>query len=143
MLTFTHVRNEFFDDTTLGTLLYQRDGGRSHHLCETLEDADLKLELRPEAKVYGATAIPRGTFRLAITPSNRFGKDMLELLAVPGFNGVRIHAGNTHLDTDGCVLVGFTRHKRTIRGSGAARDMVFKLVKAARDNGEEVLWTIK
>ena len=142
MLTFTHVRNEFFDDTTLGTLLYQRDGDEAHHLCETLEDTDRRLEINPEDKVYGATAIPRGTYRVKITFSNRFQKPMLELLAVPGFNGVRVHAGTTHLDTDGCVLVGFQRFKRSIRKSAAARDAVFTMVEAALNNGEEVLWTV-
>lgn len=126
-------RDTKFDDTTLGTMTV---GGE--HFCETLEDADRELEIYPERKVYGATAIPRGTYKVGITFSNRFQKDMLQLFDVPGFSGVRIHAGNTHLDTDGCPLVGGTRVGRTVRGSRLVAKRLFNLVNDALIRGEEV-----
>ena len=52
------------------------------------------------------TAIPLGRYRLSITPSARFKEDLPLLADVPGFEGIRIHAGNTHEDTEGCLLVG-------------------------------------
>lgn len=75
---------------------------------ETIEDKDRQLELGG-TKVDGDTAIPRGTYTLALTYSNRFRKIMPEILHVPGFNGVRIHSGNTEADTSGCPLLGNVR----------------------------------
>jgi hypothetical protein len=74
--------------------------------CHILEDKDRELELHPEAKVYGKTAIPRGIYQLVITKSKRFGIPLIEILNVPGYSGVRMHAGNDEHDTDGCMLPG-------------------------------------
>jgi Family of unknown function (DUF5675) len=57
-------------------------------------------------KVAGATAIPAGTYRMTLSISQRFGKLMPYVHDVPGFEGIRIHGGNSHKDTLGCILVG-------------------------------------
>lgn len=92
--------------------------------CFTLEDVDRKLEKGGE-KIHGRTAIPRGTYEVIINFSQRFKRDMPLLLNVPGFSGVRIHSGNTHEDTEGCVLVGSTRGDQCVRNSRAAYDKLF------------------
>lgn len=68
-------------------------------------------------KVFGRTAIPYGRYRLAWTPSTRFGRHTLELLSVPGFGGIRIHPGNTEADTEGCILPGLSIMDREAVGN--------------------------
>ncbi len=98
MLTRIFIqRFEFKDHCTIGKLFL--DGVE---LCFTLED-----KRRPNGeKVFGQTAIPEGVYEVVITHSNHFGRELPLLLSVPGFEGVRIHCGNTAADTEGCILVG-------------------------------------
>lgn len=77
-----------------------------HYLCDTLEDT-----VRNGGKIAGKTAIPAGTYKVKKTMSPRFKKVLPEILNVPGFTGVRIHAGNTAIDTDGCLLLGLNKKK--------------------------------
>ena len=91
-------RFEFKDTHTVGKLYL--DG---IYECFTLEDA-----VRNGTKIIGKTAIPIGTYKVIIDASTRFKQDMPHILDVPDFTGVRIHAGNTSADTDGCILLGST-----------------------------------
>ena len=95
--------------------------------CFTLEDIE-----RP-VKIKGETAIPRGTYRVIINESNRFKRQLPLLLNVPGFEGVRIHSGNSNHDTEGCILVGQTRNKNYIGQSRKAFDKLFKKMQVVKD----------
>jgi hypothetical protein len=81
-------------------------------LCFTLEDKDRGLTQEMDSdeltltKVPGQTAIPYGTYLVTIDDSARFKRPMPHILDVPGFAGVRIHPGNTDVETEGCVLLG-------------------------------------
>jgi len=80
--------------------------------CHTLEDKCREYEDNREGfqiayeKVEGETAIPTGTYNIVVTYSNKFQKFLPLVEHVPGFEGIRIHAGNTNKDTEGCILVG-------------------------------------
>lgn len=92
------------------------------YFCDVLEDTQrgLKqtddLQVIKSKKVYGYTAIPRGTYKITMdVVSNKFksrswakpyGGKLPRLLDVPGYEGVLIHPGNTSKDTLGCILVG-------------------------------------
>jgi len=96
-------RHTFGDDYTIGDLFV--DG---YFFCNTLEDTVREVEGQPveKWKIYGKTAIPRGKYDVVIDYSNRFKTELPRLLNVKGFTGIRIHPGNTHHDTEGCILVG-------------------------------------
>lgn len=93
--------------------------------CYTLEDV-----VRPE-KIKAQTAIPVGEYDVVITMSNRFKKLLPLLRNVPNFDGVRIHAGNTDSDTEGCILVGESAGQYSISGSRSAFDKLFAQMQKA------------
>lgn len=103
--------------------------------CYTLED------IERDVKVMGKTAIPKGSYNVTITYSNRFKRDMPLLMNVPNFSGVRIHNGNTAADTDGCVLVGKTRAVDFIGNSKLAYTALFNKMKKV--NGDNFTITIE
>ena len=105
--------------------------------CYTCEDRE-----RSGPKVPGETAIPAGTYRVDITYSPRFKKPLPILLNVPGFEGIRIHAGNTAEDTEGCILVGLGRNNYGIVSSRVALGNLQHSIQRALDAGEEVTLTI-
>lgn len=114
-------RLEFQPNRTFGALSI--DGTFQ---CWTLED----VVREPGAKVFGQTAIPFGEYRVALTRSERFQRVLPLLLAVPNFYGVRIHAGNTEADTEGCILVGTDRLATGIGRSRVALDGLLAKMQA-------------
>lgn len=95
--------------------------------CFTLEDT-----VRPEGvKVYAETAIPAGAYSIALTYSNRFKVIMPLVVNVPMFEGVRIHPGNSAINTAGCILVGKTKGNDWIGESRAAYQDLFRLLQQA------------
>ena len=93
--------------------------------CYTLEDVERK------EKVYGETAIDKGTYQVVVTYSNAFKQNMPLLLNVPKFQGIRIHSGNTAKNTLGCILVGQTRSVDFIGNSRLAYKSLFSKIKDA------------
>jgi hypothetical protein len=99
-------RKIFTDDSTIGELSI--DGVFT---CYTLEDKVRAV------KIHSVTAIPYGKYEVIINFSNRFKEYMPLLLKVPGFEGIRIHAGNKSTDTEGCILVGDSKSLNFIGNS--------------------------
>lgn len=89
--------------------------------CYTLEDPDRGLTAGDcSGKVYGKTCIPKGTYKVRLTMSSRFGMVTPELLDVPCFTYIRIHPGNTVEDSEGCLLVGIHQNQNTVTASRQA-----------------------
>lgn len=120
-------RKIFTDNSTIGDLLI--DG---HWFCYTLED-----KVR-DVKIKGQTAIPAGTYEVIINMSKRFKVLMPLLLNVYNFTGVRIHAGNKALDSEGCVLVGTTKAVDFIGNSKIAYKNLMKKI-----TGQKLVLTIE
>jgi hypothetical protein len=126
-----------FEDATVGQLFINHPGQAMDFLeTFTLEDVTRPVGI----KVPGQTAIPTGTYRVVINWSKRFNRSMPQLLDVPGFEGVRIHAGNTAEDTHGCILVGDRLQNNTIKAgtSRPAFDRLFIKLKKADEAHEEI-----
>ena len=136
-LEFRLVREEFTTESTVGKLYFRlSDRDPWTWLCWTLEDPAREAPGEPvEAwKIKGDTAIPRGTYAVTVTRSNRFGVDLPLLLDVPGFEGVRIHGGNTAADTEGCILVAH-HHPREDVIQGKATGEVMAILESAGNSG--------
>jgi hypothetical protein len=120
---------------TIGTLYV--DGKQE---CFTLEDVRREKKGEPVSqwKIPGKTAIPEGVYGLIVTPSNRFKRDLPLLLNVPGFEGVRIHPGNTAADTEGCILVGKAKSGDSVLESRRAFDQLFTKIREALGCVEKV-----
>jgi len=104
--------------------------------CNTLEDQirdkndDGDLDDEGEEKVYGQTAIPRGTYKVIVNRSNRFKRDLPLLIGVKGFEGIRMHGGNTVADTLGCILVAYNKYEQEGKiYKSASNDLVTELKK--------------
>lgn len=128
-------RHTFTDNSTIGTIAIVEEGGLNN-LCKILEDPDRELENFPTRKIYGRTAIPRGHYQIVVTRSDRFKRDLPLLVDVPGFEGVRIHAGNAPGDTEGCLLPGLTASRDYVNQSRLAFDVLFSTIQLGLKRGQ-------
>src|SRR5262245_36703719 len=123
MTDFILTRLQCDSDVTIGELTI---GG--HHVAWTCEDTVREVPGEPveKWKVKGSTAIPVGRYRIERTFSQRFQHTTPQLLDVPGFDGIRIHPGNSAADTEGCVLPGLVRRDKGVGESQLAYREVLK-----------------
>ena len=130
------------------------------YFCNTLEDRDRGLKQTDELstiksrKVYGETAVPTGTYGVAMNvTSPKYsavpwywqlcrGK-MPRLLSVPGFDGILVHPGNTALDTFGCILVGKNTKVGKLTDSKATFKKLYQAMEKAVKKGEEITIVIE
>lgn len=134
---------------------FYADGQR---LGESLEDTDrglsknMGLQTILGRKVYGATAVPKGTYKVTLSYSPKFAQRVWgrrydglvpEILDVPGFAAVRIHPGTSAKDTEGCPLIGKNKVVGQLRDSQATYFQLMDnyLVPAFR-RGEDITITI-
>lgn len=138
-------RYKFGYDFTLSRLIV--DGEWVEWCPYILEDAVRELKDIPveKWKIPCETAIPVGRYKVIIDVSQRFGKRMMRLLAVPGYVGIRVHSGTTSHDTEGCLITGKERDERNgeVSGSRIAHSALFERVDRVLSNGGEVWWTVE
>jgi len=129
-MKFLQLRTHYIKYDTSSTVLLN-----GKHWCYCLEDP-----VRFTPKEYGITAIPAGLYELKVTYSPRFKREMVQIMAVPGFTGIRIHGGNDAKHTLGCPLWaknrGLGKTKSWVQGT-MERQTTAK-VKAAQNRGEKV-----
>jgi hypothetical protein len=102
-------RDLYTAQTSLGKLYTS-----GKYFCETLEDT-----VRPFGiKVKKHTALPAGLYKVNVTMSSRFKREMPSISTDGGyivdlngiqFKGARLHGGNDHTNTEGCPLVAYNR----------------------------------
>lgn len=142
------IRKYKKQDYTIGKLYID-----DKYFADTLEDADRGLNSKMSSiditriKIKGITAIPTGTYQITLNVQSpkysNFSKypyvkfcngKMPRLLNVPGFDGVLIHAGNTHKDTDGCILVGENKEKGKVLNSQNTWRKLYDILDKNRNN---------
>ena len=111
-------------------------------ICDTLEPTWRDYE-HGGYKVKGRSAIPEGRYAVVISWSPKFKAWLPILLGVPKFEGIRIHAGNTAEDTEGCILVGKNKLVGQVVDSRIWLHRLKQKIVEAKDKGEAVWLTIK
>ena len=111
------------------------------YFCDTIEDTVRDLNKNGkfdngEKKIHSKTAIPYGTYEIKWTYSPRFKKYTPQLMNVPSFEGIRIHAGNTSADTEGCLILGKTKQVGKVLNSRATINKFYPIIKNACSNGK-------
>lgn len=105
--------------------------------CNTVEDTVRKT------KIKGKTAIPAGRYRVTITYSPKFKKNMPLINAVPNFTGIRIHSGVDANSTEGCIIPGENRLPGKVLNSPYWSNKIQMAIREAISRKEAVYITIK
>ena len=138
---------------TIGRLYIQKRvddeylaGTENQYFCDTLEPT-WRDYANGAYKVKGRSAIPEGRYAVVISYSPKFKQWLPILLGGPEFNrkwqGIRIHAGNTAADTEGCILVGKNREVGKVLDSRIWVHRLKQKIVEAKGRGEPVWITIK
>lgn len=132
-LTLNTLRREA--DWSMGEMLVNNDW-----LCWTLEDAVREVDFNGDGrvdvsevakfKVKGETAIPSGRYRVTLENSPKYGPNTMTINEVPGFTYIRIHPGNSAVDTEGCLLLGMDLEQSSGRIKGGTSKPAVEALKA-------------
>ena len=111
------------------------------YFCDTIEDTVRDINKNGkfdngEKKIHSKTAIPYGIYEIKWTYSPRFKKYTPQLMNVPSFEGIRIHAGNTSADTEGCLILGENKQVGKVLNSRATINKFYSIIKKACSKGK-------
>ena len=112
------------------------------YFCKTLEDTNRDLNKsgqfdNNEKKIYGETCIPYGKYKVILSYSPKFKRELPEILEVPDFQGIRIHRGNKISDTLGCILCGEKVKNGYLSNSTPYEIKLVELFKQAKSRNEK------
>lgn len=108
--------------------------------ANVLEDTDrglddsMSVEEILKKKIKDNTAIPTGIYSVKITYSPKYKKLMPLVDNVKGYSGIRIHSGNTHKDTSGCLLVGKNKEVGKVLESRKTFNALYKILTETKEN---------
>ncbi len=127
--------------------------------CDTLEDTDRGLmDEMPITeilykKVYGKTAIPRGTYIVKLTPSPKFSQRswaqrykglVPEIQDVKAYSGVRIHPANSADQVLGCIALGENKVKgKVLNSTKWYKELMDDFLWPAYERGDTITLAIK
>ena len=119
-----------------------RGGLEGVYFCDTLEPT-WRDYAHGGRKLKGRSAIPEGRYPVVITWSPRLKEWLPLLVNVPMFQGIRIHAGNTAEDTQGCILVGENLKRGMVLNSRRWLKRLKDKIVEAKERGEAVWITVE
>ena len=131
---------------TIGKLYIAKpDGAPGEYLCDTLEPT-WRDYAHGGHKVKCRSAIPEGRYNVVITKSPKFRAWLPQIVGDREFNakwqGVRIHAGNSERDTEGCILPGENKIPGHVVNSRRHLANLIARLTEAYSRGETVWLTI-
>lgn len=112
--------------------------------CHVIEDVVRAKpgEWKSSLKVYAKTAIPYGRYRVKVTWSPKFRRQLTQILDVPDFQGIRIHNGTNEKSSAGCPIISYLNddgpdgiRNRLINDPAAMNELV-KKIQAVQDKEE-------
>jgi len=134
------LERKYYKDTyTIGKLYI--DG---IYFSDTLEDKnrdinkDGDLNDNGELKIYGETCIPFGRYKVSVTYSPKFKRNLPRLFDVPHFDGILIHNGRTAVNSHGCILVGKNTKVGELSDSTNYMNLITNKISNAEKNKESV-----
>lgn len=122
------------DESIIGCLYVYNDKDKTSSIfkCFTLEDVER------DSKVWGKTSIPKGRYKVTLTYSSKFGRNLFMLENVKNFSRIYFHEGNWAKDTEGCILLGLIRNNNFLEQSKIAVTIFESLLKKVYE--KEQIW---
>jgi hypothetical protein len=88
-------------------------------------------------------AIPPGRYRIDLVFSPHFQRHLAHLVDVPGRADILIHSGNYATDTQGCIIVGYSRAHDSVVSSRLALAALQPQIAGALARQEPVTLTVQ
>lgn len=127
------LRDTFTENNCTGKLFLNGD-----FFCHTLEDVSRGEGIKLPAR----TCIPEGTYLVDVTVSHRFAREMPLIynqangyeLANKGisFKGIRMHGGNNHTHTEGCILCSKNRLNDELIQGTMEKELTAELIRLGK-----------